>query len=44
MKLLQENKDSVFFNTDLKSIIFLYVYPQETDTKGKISKYLTASN
>ena len=44
MKLLQENKDSVLFNTDFKSIIFLYMYPQARDTKAKISKYWTTSN
>ena len=35
MKLLQENKDSVLFNTDLKSIIFLYMYPQARYIKNK---------
>ena len=44
MKLLQENKDRVLFNTDLKSILFLNVSPQARDTKAKISKYLTTSN
>ena len=35
MKLLQENKDSVLFNTDLKSIIFLHMYPQARYIKNK---------